>query len=81
MKILALDIGGTAIKSAIANENGEISELQENATNAKNGGPYVMERAMEIAACYRTGGSQDRKHHLRQRERSQLHGNPCEAAL
>ncbi len=52
MKILALDIGGTAIKSAIADENGEISELQENATNAKNGGPYVMERAMEIAACY-----------------------------
>ena len=52
MKILALDIGGTAIKSAIADESGEITELQENATNAKNGGPYVMERAMEIAACY-----------------------------
>lgn len=52
MKILALDIGGTAIKSAIANENGELSEFQENPTNAKNGGPYVMEHAMEIAACY-----------------------------
>ena len=52
MRILALDIGGTAIKSAIANEKGEISELKEHDTNAKNGGPYVVERALEIAHGY-----------------------------
>jgi len=52
MKILAMDIGGTAIKSAIVDENDGLEGFQENATNAKNGGPYVMKRAMEIAACY-----------------------------
>lgn len=53
MKILALDIGGTAIKSAIADENGHVIDYKETDTNAKDGGgPYVMERAIEIAKSY-----------------------------
>lgn len=52
MKILAIDIGGTAIKSAIANERGEIAEYKETPTNAKNGGAYVMQHALEIARSY-----------------------------
>ena len=52
MRILAIDIGGTAIKSAIANEKGEITELKEHATNAKEGGPAVMKTALEIAHSY-----------------------------
>lgn len=53
MRILAIDIGGTAIKSAITDENGHINEIKETDTNAKNGGPYVMERALEIAHSYK----------------------------
>lgn len=52
MRILAIDIGGTAIKSAITDENGHVCEIKECETNAKNGGPYVMERALEIAHGY-----------------------------
>lgn len=52
MRILALDIGGTAIKSAIANENGGITDFKEHETNAKNGGAYVMKKAVEIAKTY-----------------------------
>lgn len=49
MNILTLDIGGTAIKAAIIDDNANIIEQKEFDTNAKNGGPYVMERAVEIA--------------------------------
>jgi glucokinase len=53
MRILALDIGGTAIKSAITNEKGEVTELKEHDTNAKDGGGAgVMRRAVEIAKSY-----------------------------
>lgn len=52
MRILALDIGGTAIKSAICNELGEISEFKEHETEARNGGASVMKRAVEIAKGY-----------------------------
>ena len=52
MRILAIDIGGTAIKSAIANEKGEIIDLKEHPTNAKEGGPAVMKTALEIAHTY-----------------------------
>lgn len=47
MRIAALDIGGTTIKSGIW-DGSEVVDLKENATNAKNGGAYVIERAIEI---------------------------------
>lgn len=50
-KIAALDIGGTSIKSGIW--TGEsLLEQREQDTNAKKGGPYVMERAKEILREY-----------------------------
>ncbi|WMJ23875.1 ROK family protein [Paludicola sp. MB14-C6] len=52
MKILALDIGGTAIKAGITDGTGKIFDLKEYETNAKNGGPYVMQKAIEIAKSY-----------------------------
>lgn len=52
MRILAIDIGGTAIKSAITDEKGHVYEIKETDTKAKNGGPYVMQRALEIAHSY-----------------------------
>lgn len=52
MKLLALDIGGTAIKSALTDEHGSVSEYRETPTNAKDGGAAVMETAKEIARSY-----------------------------
>lgn len=51
MRIAALDIGGTSIKSGIWDGTSEV-ELKEHATNARNGGAYVMERAREILRQY-----------------------------
>ncbi|MDO5418182.1 MAG: ROK family protein [Lachnospiraceae bacterium] len=52
MKIAALDIGGTSIKSGIWT-GGMAEEVREHDTNARNGGAYVMERAKEILHGYR----------------------------
>lgn len=52
MRIAALDIGGTSIKSGIWTGR-EVSEIKEQETNAKKGGPYVMERVKEIIRSYR----------------------------
>lgn len=51
MKIVALDIGGTSIKSGIWTGGGP-EEVKEQATNAKEGGASVMERAKEILRSY-----------------------------
>lgn len=51
MKIATLDIGGTSIKSGIWNGH-SMEETGEIATNAKNGGPYVIQRAIEILRSY-----------------------------
>lgn len=51
MRIAALDIGGTSIKSGVW-DGRETDGLREQATNAKNGGRYVMERAVEILRQY-----------------------------
>lgn len=51
MRIAALDIGGTSIKSGIWNGQ-DIVGVKEHATNARNGGRYVMERAVEILRQY-----------------------------
>ncbi|MBS6396350.1 MAG: ROK family protein [Clostridiales bacterium] len=55
MRIAALDIGGTSIKSGIWNGE-EITEQKEWDTNASRGGAYLMERVSEIL---RTCGSFD----------------------
>lgn len=49
MNILTIDIGGTAIKAALIDQYANIVEKKEYETNAKNGGAYVMQRAIEIA--------------------------------
>lgn len=51
MKSMVLDIGGTAIKSAIY-ENGVLSDIRETPTEAAKGGAHVMARAKEILASY-----------------------------
>lgn len=50
-KIVALDIGGTSIKSGMWNGT-ELTDIREQDTNAKNGGAYVMDRAKEILHSY-----------------------------
>lgn len=51
MRIVALDIGGTSIKSGIWT-GGEPEDVKEWATNARNGGAYVMEKARAIIRSY-----------------------------
>lgn len=51
MRIVALDIGGTSIKSGIWNGT-EVEDVKEHDTNAARGGAYVMERAKEILHTY-----------------------------
>ena len=50
-KIAALDIGGTSIKSGMW-DGIRLTDVREQDTNAKNGGTYVMERAIEILHGY-----------------------------
>lgn len=51
MKAMVLDIGGTAIKSAVC-EDGALSDIREYATEALLGGSHVSERAAAIIADY-----------------------------
>lgn len=51
MKIAALDIGGTSIKSGIWTGT-EVADVKEQDTNAARGGAYVMERVKEILHTY-----------------------------
>ena len=53
MKIVVLDIGGTAIKTGIWNGI-TLSEQKEWDTNAKQGGTYLVERVKEILHSYGT---------------------------
>ena len=48
----ALDIGGTSIKSGLWDGKQLIQEMEQD-TNAKRGGSYVMERAVEILHQYK----------------------------
>ena len=52
MKTMVLDIGGTAIKSAIA-QNGVLSSVRGTPTRASLGGAYVMSQAKEIISSYK----------------------------
>lgn len=51
--IMALDIGGTAVKAGIF-ENGTLSDVREFPTNASLGGKYVVNRAKEIIYEYKS---------------------------
>lgn len=53
MRILALDIGGTAIKIGIINENGEILEKSEVPTMAKEGGQALINKVLNIIGEYK----------------------------
>lgn len=59
MKIMVLDIGGTAIKSSIY-ENGSLSDIRETPTEASLGGSHVMSRAKDIISAYRKDYTFDR---------------------
>lgn len=52
MKILALDIGGTAIKIGLINKNGEIIERREVPTLAKEGGEALMNKILKLIGEY-----------------------------
>lgn len=52
MKTVVLDIGGTAMKSAIF-ENGCLSDIRETPTEAMRGGSHVMALAREVISSYR----------------------------
>lgn len=59
MKIMVLDIGGTAVKSAIY-EDGSLMDIQETPTQAWRGGGHVVNRAEEIISSYKKRHSFDR---------------------
>ena len=52
MKILAIDIGGTAIKYGLVSEDFEILESFEIPTEAHLGGPHLMQKIMGIVDEY-----------------------------
>lgn len=47
-KYVSIDIGGTAIKYGIINENGEILKRREMRTEAEKGGPSILKKAVGI---------------------------------
>lgn len=51
MTTMVLDVGGTAIKSAICTD-GILADIQETPTEADKGGPHVAERMKNIIAEY-----------------------------
>ncbi len=51
MKILCADLGGTSIKAALI-EEGRITDFKETPTEAKKGGPKVMENLIHLLKSY-----------------------------
>ncbi len=51
-EFVCIDIGGTAIKAGILDENGNIIEQSQVATEAKKGGKYVLEKVKKIIERY-----------------------------
>lgn len=52
MRILALDIGGTSIKTGVINENGDILESEEYDTEAYKGGNVLIKKIINIIETY-----------------------------
>ncbi len=59
MAVMALDIGGTAIKSALYNE-GTLTDIKETPTQAAQGGAHVVNRIKEIIKEYQCNHSFER---------------------
>ncbi|MGL4798239.1 MAG: ROK family protein [Cellulosilyticaceae bacterium] len=53
MRILAIDIGGTMLKIAETTEDGTIISSYEEPSQAKKGGPYLMEKVCNLIASYK----------------------------
>lgn len=53
-KYISIDIGGTAIKYGIIDENGKILVRGKQDTEAHKGGASIVQKAVEIVKCYRT---------------------------
>lgn len=53
MRILAFDIGGTAIKIGIITEDGNIIEKKEIETKVKEGGEALLLRLFNEIKCYK----------------------------
>lgn len=53
MKILGLDIGGTAIKIGVFDDQGRILAKDEIPTHAEKGGEYLLKRILDIADKFR----------------------------
>lgn len=51
-KYVSIDIGGTAIKYGLIDESGRICERHEMATEAKRGGPSILDKAVGIVEKY-----------------------------
>ena len=56
MKIIALDIGGTAVKSGLV-DNGVLKEHRETPTPAAEGGQAVVALAKKLIAAYLPEGA------------------------
>lgn len=52
-KYVSIDIGGTAIKFGLLNENGEILSSGQMKTEAYKGGPSILEKAVKIVEDYK----------------------------
>ena len=55
MKILAIDIGGTAIKYGITDENFNVCEFYEIPSEAKLGRDHLMLKVLSIVGTYYGG--------------------------
>ena len=53
-KYISIDIGGTFIKYGLINENGEILEKNELATEASKGGEQILAKVLKIVETYHT---------------------------
>ena len=49
---VAIDIGGTNIKYGLIDQDGQLVESNEVATEAHKGGPHILQKTKDIVASY-----------------------------
>ena len=49
---VAIDIGGTNIKYGLIDQEGQLVETNEVATEAHKGGPHILQKTKDIVASY-----------------------------